>query len=85
MKAYSPEDYWIGMGRNPGEQFGRSHLYHIETELPMCGYGWNRNDGHGYSIFRGHTGSKGLCKICQKRAAKGLPGVEEWPHKTKWI
>ncbi len=95
--------YVEAIGRNPGEQYGRSHLY-VEAGqatdiasltglgsrtgyLPMCRHGWNRSDGEGFSIFRGHRGSRGLCKVCQKRREKGLPGVESRPgsHKTKWL
>jgi len=91
------------IGRNPGEELQHSHLYLCVEQpsdiaaacglgarsgyLPMCRYGWNRSDGEGYSIFRGHTGARGLCRTCLKRAEAGLPGVKAKPgsHKTKWI
>lgn len=96
-------EYVEGIGRNEGEDKQHSHLYVKISEptdvaamaglgartgyLPMCRYGWNRSDGESFSIFRGHTGARGLCKICKKRAAKNLPGVEAVPgsHKTKWL
>ncbi len=97
MIATKPDRYIEAIGRNPGEQYGKSHLYAVTSSpdsenqdldyLPMCQYGWNRSDGESFSIFRGHRGSQGLCKICAKRAAEGLSGVEAKPgsHKTRWI
>lgn len=99
----APAKYVEAIGRNPGEENQHSHLYVEVSEptdvaamvglgartgyLPMCRYGWNRSDGEGFSIFRGHRGGRGLCKICEKRRAAGLPGVEAVPgsHKTKWM
>jgi hypothetical protein len=50
---------------------------------PLCIYGWNRG-GDSYSIFRNNpSGSE--CKICAKRKAKGLKGVEPKRRETKWI
>lgn len=91
------------IGRNNGEENGHSHLYLVESNptdvaalaglgartgyLPMCRYGWNRSDGESFSILRGHTGARGLCKTCLKRAKAGLLGVESVPgsHKTKYL
>lgn len=96
-------EYVEAIGRNTGEGNQHSHLYvvvSVPTDvasmaglsartgyLPMCRYGWNRSDGAGFSIFRGHTGKRGLCKICEKRMRLGLHGLESVPgsHKTKWI
>lgn len=83
--------YIEAVGRNVAEMEGHSHLYTIDTnglpELPMCRYGWNRSDGERFSILRGWRGGRGLCRICERRAEAGLPGVECKPgsHKTKWI
>lgn len=81
--------YVEAIGRNEGED-RISHLYveiGPQDYLPMCRNGWNRSDGEGFSIFRGHSGKRGLCKTCEKRRAAGLPGVEAKPgsHKTKWL
>lgn len=78
------------IGRNEGEDLQRSHLYREigpNDYLPMCQYGWNRSDGASFSIFRGHSGRRGLCKICQRRRKLDLPGVEARPgsHRTKWL
>lgn len=83
-------EYVEAIGRNPGEEKQHSHLYALDDRgdyTPMCVYGWNRSDGERFSIFRGHSGSKGLCKTCLKRAQHNLHGVEakENSHKTKWI
>ncbi|WP_314712950.1 hypothetical protein [Sphingobium yanoikuyae] len=57
-----------------------------ETLWPMCGYGWNRSDGHRFSIFRGSPGTEGDCKLCRKNVAAGKPPVVDgFPHKTKWL
>lgn len=70
--------YITGLGRDyPHPK--RSHLYKgtfADPGLPMCRYGWNRDSGSSYSIWRGNVGEKGICKLCLKRAAKGLDGVE---------
>ncbi len=82
--------YIEGMGRNDGEERQVSHLYAILSDksyLPMCRKGWNRSNGSSFSIFRGHTGAKGICKTCQKRKDAELPPVEakKNSHKTKWL
>ena len=80
-------DYIPGIGRNPGEEHLHTHLYrNTEDGLrPMCMYGWNRSDGRSISIFRGQGGSKGLCRICKRRAAGNLPPVPPTYHKTKGL
>lgn len=80
-------EYVEAIGRNPGEDRQHSHLYALPDYKPMCLYGWNRSDGERLSIFRGHTGARGLCKICERRAALGLPPVEakSGSHRTKWL
>jgi len=91
--------YVEAIGRNPGEEYGHSHLYLEIIEdpsigndgglsyLPMCRYVWNRSNGSRFSISRGWSGSLGLCRICKKRADAGLDGVKAKPgsHKTKWL
>lgn len=71
-----PEGYITGLGRDvPHPKL--AHLYKGSFEdpgLPMCYYGWNRGDR--YSIWRNNIGERGICKICLKRANKGLDGVE---------
>lgn len=80
-------EFVVGMGRNPGEEKQVSHLYLFDGDdyYPMCGYAWNRSRGEAFSIFRGHVGAKGICKLCEKNKAKGLTGVPPWPHKTRWL
>jgi hypothetical protein len=69
----------------------RSHLYEVTydpeyTLTPMCGYGWNRSDGHSFSIFRGHGSSRGTCKLCEANVAANKPSLKDgWDHKTKWL
>lgn len=81
--------YVEAIGRNTNEDKGHSHLYEKKGEdyTPMCMYGWNRSNGVAFSIFRGHRGARGLCKICEKRKAAELPGVpaKANSHKTKWL
>lgn len=96
-------EYVEAIGRNPGEEKGHSHLYRLVEApsdvaalaglgartgyKPMCRHGWNRSDGEAFSIFRGHTGRRGLCKNCQRRAVAGLPPIEAkaGSHKTKYL
>jgi hypothetical protein len=78
--------YVEAIGRNPGEETGRSHLYRLPDYMPMCEWGWNRSDGERYSIFRGHRGAKGCCRTCLKRAEAALPAIYEAKgHPTRWI
>ena len=67
----------------------RSHIY-AETKAgnywPMCGYGWNRSNGNRLSIFRGHQGGRGTCKLCKKNIDSGKrPHWRTFPHKTRWL
>lgn len=75
------------IGRNPGEDL-ISHLYEDfgDYYLPMCRKGWNRSNGAGFSIFRGHSGLRGLCKDCEKNRRADWPAKEAIPgsHKTKY-
>ena len=77
---YNTEKYRPGLGRSVPHP-KRAHLYEIGDHYmdfldPMCRYGWNRNDGRSYSIWRGNVGEDGICKLCIKRANKGLSGVK---------
>lgn len=78
--TYDRNKYRPGLGRSVPEP-KRSHLYEVEPDdnmdfgLPMCRYGWNRDGGESYSIWRGHAGDS-ICKLCIKRASLGLRGVE---------
>lgn len=73
-----PDGYITGLVRDfPYARI--SHLYKgtfAESGNPMCKRGWNRVDGEGYSIWRGNVGTVGICKICMRRALKGLDGIK---------
>ena len=90
MTAMSDEQpkYRSGVCRASEHGTVKSHTY-METDrglFPMCGYGWNRSDGIGFSIFRGSYGTEGDCKLCQKNLAAGQDSVfDGFPHKTKWL
>ncbi len=75
-----PDGYIAGLGRDfPHPPL--AHLYDGDFRgpgLPMCARGWNR--GNEYSIWRGNVGAKGICKVCLRRARKGLPGVQPSPN-----
>lgn len=84
-----PEGYITGLPRDTNCESKLSHLYKgdfHEPGLPMCSYGWNRDGGEAYSIFRGNIG-RGICKICMKRAKAGLSGVEPkgWAESKAFI
>lgn len=81
--------YVEAIGRNPGEGRQVSHIYVDDGSgdlEPLCRWGWNRSDGKGFSIFRGHRGGKGLCRVCARRMAAGeVQGPGPSNRKTKWI
>lgn len=72
-------EYVFGIRRYPLGK--RHHLYegtHRSPGRPLCKYGYTDGYKYGsYSIFRGNRGELGLCKLCEKRAEKGLGG---FPH-----
>lgn len=71
------DGYIAGLGRDyPHPKI--AHLYKGDFNdpgLPMCRYGWNRDGGTSYSIWRNNSGANGVCKICLRRARQGLDGV----------
>lgn len=77
--SYDDTKYRPGLGRSiPNPR--RAHLYELgehsmDFQNPMCRYGWNRDSGESYSIWRGNVGADGICKLCVKRASKGLSGL----------
>ncbi len=78
---------WAADRNNPDE--ARVHAY-VEVSgrglLPMCGYGWNRSNGHRFSILRGYGSRRGRCKLCEKNVAqKKEPVVDGFEHKTRWL
>ena len=79
--------YRSGQCRNEPNALSHTYAEMDDGELyPMCGYGWNRSDGHRLSIFRGSPGTQGDCKLCAKNVAANKPPVMDgWPHKTKWM
>jgi hypothetical protein len=72
-----PPGYILGLSREyPDARI--AHLYKGTFEdpgLPMCARGWNRDDGQSYSIWRGHEGTQGVCRICWRRAKALKEGV----------
>lgn len=74
----TPKGFVIGLGRDyPYPKI--AHLYKgdfASPGLPMCRYGWNRDNGQSYSIWRNNPGTADICKTCLKRAKQGLSGVE---------
>lgn len=81
-------DYVWGVCRNEPDA-RKAHLYALTRAgnyWPMCDLGWNRSDGAGFSIFRGHGSARGCCKTCVKNRDKGKPPViRARRHKTRWI
>ena len=83
-----PKGYILGLGRDvPPPRL--AHLYQgtfSSPGNPMCAWGWNRSNGHSYSIFRGHEGVGGVCKICWRRAKAGKNGVRDnRERRTKYL
>lgn len=75
-----PDGYIPGLPRDAYAYEEKvAHLYKgdfVDPGLPMCRRGWNRDDGQSYSIWRNQVGYKGICKVCMRRAKKGLEGVQ---------
>lgn len=80
------ERYRAGQCRN--DPTATSHTY-VETDdglFPMCGYGWNRDNGNAFSIFRGAPGTEGTCAVCRANVIDGKPPIRDgFPHKTRWL
>ena len=74
-------EYITGMNRTYHNEADAcaTHLYDgdfSDPGLPLCKWGWNRDEGQSYSIWRGNVSKRGICKICKRRADKGLDGVK---------
>jgi len=81
------DPFVLGADRNNPDKV-KAHWYKTMPDrglLPMCIYGWNRSDGHAFSILRGNGSSRGSCLICAKRMAADLEPVEPTTHKTRWL
>jgi len=82
------KEYITGVFRGDNGENMVTHLYtgtFSDVGFPMCSLGWQRKyfDKEGnlidweFSIFRNNISHKGICKICQRRAEKGLPPIEK--------
>lgn len=75
-----------GSCRNNDRALSHTYAETADGLFPMCGYGWNRSDGHRFSIFRGPPGTEGDCLLCRKNLRAGKPPVRDgFTHKTRWI
>jgi len=66
------KEYTTGLVRDPDTK-NVAHLYaggFGKPGMPMCKWGWNRDKGTSYSIWRNQVAC--ACKICLRRAEKGL-------------
>ncbi len=80
--------YIEGADRNDVDGRLVSHLYEgtfSEPGNPFCARGWNRENGHGYSIFRGNTGARGTCLVCMRRVREGREPVPPRDRPTRWL
>lgn len=78
-------EYWMergyitGLGRDyPHPK--RSHLYRGPLRNPgepLCRFGWNRDNGESYSIWRNNVGELGNCCLCIKKARKEIAAKEK--------
>ena len=82
------KNYILGMFRGDNGDNMVTHLYlgtFSSPGHPMCSRGWQRvwRDQNGkvedyeYSIFRENISSAGICRICLKRAQKGLDPISK--------
>ena len=69
------DGYILGLERTPGADIRFvSHIYQgtfSDPQEPLCPKGWNRDNGHAYSIWRNNVG-RGVCKFCLKKLYKIL-------------
>lgn len=79
--------YRSGSCRNNDRALSHTYAEMDDGELwPMCIYGWNRDSGHAFSIFRGSVGTEGGCKLCAKRVRLNLqPVTVPVTHHTRWL
>lgn len=72
--------------RNDERALTHTYAETADGLFPMCGYGWNRSNGDGLSIFRGKPGTVGECLLCARRlSARKPPVTTGFPHKTRWL
>lgn len=79
--------YLSGSCRNDDHALSHTYAHTAAGHYwPMCEYGWNRSDGHRFSIWRSPPGTEGDCKLCRKAVAAGARPVHRpRGHKTKWL
>jgi hypothetical protein len=79
--------YLAGSCRNDDEALSHTYAHTVAGNYwPMCEYGWNRSDGHRFSILRGPPGTEGNCKLCRKAVEAGKRPVHRpRGHKTRWL
>lgn len=79
--------YRSGQCRNDTKALSHTYAECNNGELlSMCSYGWNRDGGNGFSIFRGAPGTQGDCMLCSRNVASGkLPVKKGFKHKTRWL
>jgi hypothetical protein len=86
------KEYITGVFRGDNGENMVTHLYDGDFSnpgYPMCSRGWNRKwydkDGkiedYEYSIFRNNISNVGICKVCLKRAEKGLQSIKKPKNK----
>lgn len=87
QKTIQIRKYKMILGQDRNEPDAVTHIYegnYNDPGRPYCARGWNRDNGYGYSIFRGlSTGC--ICKICSRRYEEGRDPVEPRDRKTKWL
>jgi len=79
-----PDGYITGQSRDHSDDHKVTHLYkgdYDKPDGPMCKRGWNRDNGTGYSIWRGNISKGGLCSICLRRATQGKDIVPRKKYK----
>jgi hypothetical protein len=85
-----PKDWPVIVGscRNDQDKVV-AHLYtgpsFCEPRYPLCQRGWNRSNGHSFSILRGTPSAAGTCKACLRAKANGTCVDIPTGHKTKWM
>ncbi len=66
------------LGRDPEDTKALTHTYEQfldGTMMPMCNWGYNRDQGRSFKVQVDEVGTEGLCIKCHRNKRAGKPAV----------